>query len=389
MLPSLRTNHADRFCGLSPMQACRHANRHTGRKADGHDCGQAEGVLGRRAAALRLRESPRNMKASAVCYNFRHIPFDVSATLCLNDAPDAGRISDAFTTASLDLGLPAVHRLPQRHERAPGVGARGIEYRLWRRHFMQVITIVQTKGGSGKTTTAMLLASAALNLGRRVTLIDGDVNAQLGRWRDSFELAAWEGAQKPDWPESLAILSPPESVEGLLTLLEAEEARGVDLVVIDTRPGTHTDTEDFCLISDLVLIPARPVYAEWEITHRAVLWMDDLRASIAEGERFPAVRVLVMDAGPKIIDAATREGGMAQLPKRDQDVLQEILRLDHLDVIVPHSRILEQLGYHGPLGPAARANAKAPGGRLLADTITRQLEVAELVLTGIDEVIPA
>ena len=50
---------------------------------------------------------------------------------------------------------------------------------------------------------------------------------------------------------------------------------------------------------------------------------------------------------------------------------------------------LEQLGYHGPLGPAARANAKAPGGRLLADAITRQLEVAELVLTGIDEVIPA
>ena len=92
------------------------------------------------------------------------------------------------------------------------------------------------------------------------------------------------------------------------SLLEAEEARGVDLVVIDTRPGTHTDTEDFCLISDLVLIPARPVYAEWEMTHRAVLWMDDLRASIAEGERFPAVRVLVMDAGPKIIDAATREG---------------------------------------------------------------------------------
>ncbi len=39
--------------------------------------------------------------------------------------------------------------------------------------------------------------------------------------------------------------------------------------------------------------------------------------------------------------------------------------------------------------PAARANAKAPGGRLVADAITRQLEVAELVLTGIDEVIPA
>ena len=29
------------------------------------------------------------------------------------------------------------------------------------------------------------------------------------------------------------------------------------------------------------------------------------------------------------------------------------------------------------------------GGRLVADAIARQLEVAELVLTGIDEVIPA
>ena len=107
------------------------------------------------------------------------------------------------------------------------------------RFFMQVISIVQTKGGSGKTTAAMLLASAALDAGRRVTLIDGDVNAQLGRWRDSFDLAAWETVKKPAWPADLSIKSPPETVDGLLALLEEEEARGVDLPVIDTRPGTR------------------------------------------------------------------------------------------------------------------------------------------------------
>ena len=30
-----------------------------------------------------------------------------------------------------------------------------------------------------------------------------------------------------------------------------------DLVILDTRPGTHSDTEDFCLLSDLVLIPVQ------------------------------------------------------------------------------------------------------------------------------------
>lgn len=81
---------------------------------------------------------------------------------------------------------------------------------------MKVITIVQTKGGSGKTTTAMLLASAALDAGRCITLIDGDVNAQLGHWRDSFELAAWEPVKKPAWPAALSIRSPPETLDGLL-----------------------------------------------------------------------------------------------------------------------------------------------------------------------------
>jgi hypothetical protein len=99
-------------CCLSPRQACSHANRHAGRKADSHDCGQTEGTLGRRAAAFWLRESSRNMKASAKCYNLQHIPFDLSATLCLNGAPNDGRISDAFTMASLGPDLRAVHRLP-------------------------------------------------------------------------------------------------------------------------------------------------------------------------------------------------------------------------------------------------------------------------------------
>lgn len=90
-------------CSLSSMQACSHANRHTGWEADVHDCRHAVGLFGRRDAASGLRESSRNMKVRAVCYNLQHISFDVLATICLNSAPDAGPISDALTKASLGL----------------------------------------------------------------------------------------------------------------------------------------------------------------------------------------------------------------------------------------------------------------------------------------------
>lgn len=118
--PNLRANRADGFPGG-------HAACHLGRRAGMQTVMRAgrQAVTTatrprpsprRRAAALRMRESLRNMKVRALFYNFQHMRFDVSATLCLNGAPDAGRISDAFTKASRGLGLLAVHRRPQRHE---------------------------------------------------------------------------------------------------------------------------------------------------------------------------------------------------------------------------------------------------------------------------------
>ena len=61
---------------------------------------------------------------------------------------------------------------------------------------MQIITLIQTKGGSGKTTVAMSLASAALAKGEKVCMFDGDVNQQLLGWQEAYEEADWGRVKK-------------------------------------------------------------------------------------------------------------------------------------------------------------------------------------------------
>ena len=47
---------------------------------------------------------------------------------------------------------------------------------------MPVITFANTKGGAGKTTAAVIIASELARLGHRVTLLDADPQQWTSRW---------------------------------------------------------------------------------------------------------------------------------------------------------------------------------------------------------------
>lgn len=107
---------------------------------------------------------------------------------------------------------------------------------------MTVISFVSSKGGVGKTTSAVLLAGELAAAGRNVRLIDADPNRPLEAWSRLRPL-----------PDALRI-SLDDSAETIIDTIEDARA-AADFVIVDLE-GTATDRVGFAVArSDLVLIP--------------------------------------------------------------------------------------------------------------------------------------
>lgn len=107
---------------------------------------------------------------------------------------------------------------------------------------MPVISLVSSKGGVGKTTSAVVLASEFVAAGRTVVLVDADPNKPLEAWSRLRLL-----------PEALRVVMD-DSAETIIDTIEDARA-SADFVIVDLE-GTATDRIGFAVArSDLVLIP--------------------------------------------------------------------------------------------------------------------------------------
>ncbi|MCJ2181723.1 ParA family protein [Novosphingobium sp. 1949] len=108
---------------------------------------------------------------------------------------------------------------------------------------MPTIAIVSQKGGSGKTTLTLHLATSAVYAGKQATIIDTDPQATAAAWGD------WRGEFLPE-----VVTCPPVR---LFSTVERARRGGAEVVVIDTPPHGDTASREAVRLADLVLIPTK------------------------------------------------------------------------------------------------------------------------------------
>jgi len=153
---------------------------------------------------------------------------------------------------------------------------------------MPIFSLVHTKGGVAKTTSAVYLATAAALRGVEVALVDADPQGSALEW----------AADAADGPLPFPVV-PASRPLGAVS--------GHEITIIDTPPGTAQVIQEAIDVADLVIVPTgaspldvRRVWPTLEITaHRptAVLLTGvDLRTRLAdevrgllEGEGVPVI----------------------------------------------------------------------------------------------------
>jgi chromosome partitioning protein len=147
----------------------------------------------------------------------------------------------------------------------------------------KVISFISRKGGTGKTTNAINLATSLHHLGKKVVLVETDTNYTLNTLRKMEQFKAANGQQK-----GFEIVgSQDHEVAGELTAMK--NGKGTDVVVVDSA-GKTTDEgiKKLCLVSDVVIVPTSLTQNDLLVTYQTV-------ADLAPARRLnPDLKILIL-----------------------------------------------------------------------------------------------
>jgi chromosome partitioning protein len=184
---------------------------------------------------------------------------------------------------------------------------------------MAVLTITSRKGGCGKTTVAMVLASALADEGADVALLDADPNGSAHRWATRTYTGPHIAAHAEADAERLAELLP--------RLAEQHE-----VLIVDTAGFGNQAATVAAAGADAVLVPATPGEGDVVEAQRTLAFVDGLSRST---RRQIPVRVIV--------------NRMRRLTTLSRHVLAEIdkLALPRMEITLSEAVAYGEVGFAG------------------------------------------
>jgi chromosome partitioning protein len=154
----------------------------------------------------------------------------------------------------------------------------------------KVISFISRKGGTGKTTNAINLATSLHALGKKVVLVETDTNYTLNTLRKMEQFKSKDGQKGFE-----IVGSEDKEVADELTAMK--ERRGTDVVVVDSA-GKTTDEgiKKLCLVSDVVIVPTSLTQNDLLVTYQTVTDLAPAR------QLNPKLKILIL---PNRIHSAT------------------------------------------------------------------------------------
>lgn len=134
-------------------------------------------------------------------------------------------------------------------------------YGYYREIKMHIITFTNPKGGTGKTTSTLLIAEQLHRADIRVKVLDLDPNKNLVHWKNK---RAEQGK-----PELFEIINGPDDESEILPMVEAQEAT-TDVLLIDLEGLASSVTIIGLSWADMAIVPLKPNAVEARHASKAI-----------------------------------------------------------------------------------------------------------------------
>ncbi|CAB0765572.1 ParA family protein [Corynebacterium diphtheriae] len=122
----------------------------------------------------------------------------------------------------------------------------------------KIVSVIQSKGGTGKTTLCMLLSAALLESGKSVAVADGDPQQSATRWAQ----------QVHNFPFAVEPARSAHDFTGII-----RRAGNPDFLLVDSPPGGLDFITDSAQTADLVLLPTGSSPMDIDRTQVTLSWL--------------------------------------------------------------------------------------------------------------------